>query len=240
MVSAASRAAKALAGVGRNRPSRSMGGSSKASDVEDGGGGPEWTESHNSQYESLSDKLAKENAAEAAALGNDDPSKMSRKVRWNETAKLASTMDAAHTLNNPEDDPDYIPPSPIDTLSDLFTKKYTMPIFLIGATVIFLLVHLAGPSDHSFDRYNPYGRSNNDGDGSSKTDDKGSKINIAWSRQFNVDADGDESKLLFVFCILSVCGESNCCVRSVTCISYLLFLYLMLTHSISKSTQSLN
>lgn len=217
MVSAASRAAKALAGVGRNRPSRSMG-SSKASDVEDGGGGPEWMESHNSQYESLSDKLAKENAAEAAALGgDDDPSKISRKVRWNETAKLASTMDAAHTLNNPEDDPDYIPPSPIDTLSDLFTKKYTMPIFLIGATVIFLLVHLAGPSDHSFDRYNPYGNSNgNSGDGSSKTDDKGSKINIAWSRQFNVDVDGDESKLLFV--LYYVYRESHCYVWSVICI----------------------
>lgn len=223
MVSAASRAAKALAGVGRNRPSRSMGGSSKASDVEDGGG-PEWMESHNSQYGSLSDKLAKENAAEAAALGENDPSKMSRKVRWNETAKLASTMDAEHTLNNPEDDPDYIPPSPIDTMSDLFTKKYTMPIFLIGATVIFLLVHLAGPSDHSFDRYNPYGRSDN-GDGSSKTDDKGSKINIAWSRQFNVDADGDESKLLFVFVYYFVCGESNCCVRSAICILYILFSY---------------
>ena len=149
------------------------------------------------------------NAAEAAALGNDDPSKMSRKVRWNETAKLASTMDAAHTLNNPEDDPDYIPPSPIDTLSDLFTKKYTMPIFLIGATVIFLLVHLAGPSDHSFDRYNPYGSSGSS-DGSSKTDDKGSKINIAWSRQFNVDADGDESKLLFVFILYVSRIQLNC------------------------------
>lgn len=171
MVSAAARAAKAIAGAGRNRPSKLK---AKSSDVDaetaasstnsaagaGGGGGPSWQQSLSSQYESLSEKLARENAKKDGGdhdQSNNDPDKMSRKVRWAETARIASTMDATgqqHNIIN--DDDEIIPPvSPLDIISDLFQKKYTLPIFLVLTTFIFMLVHLAGgPSDDSFERYN--------------------------------------------------------------------------------------
>ena len=79
MVSAAARAAKVLSGVGRNRPSRSM--SKKSSDAGGGedstspsstGGGPQFMESTYEQYESLSEKLARENAATQEVEGGGD------------------------------------------------------------------------------------------------------------------------------------------------------------------------
>ena len=171
MVSAAARAAKAIAGAGRNRPSKLK---AKSSDVDaetaasstnsagggGGDGGPSWQQSLSSQYESLSEKLARENAKKDGGdhdQSNNDPDKMSRKVRWAETARIASTMDATgqqHNIIN--DDDEIIPPvSPLDIISDLFQKKYTLPIFLVLTTFIFMLVHLAGgPSDDSFERYN--------------------------------------------------------------------------------------
>ena len=122
MVSAAARAAKAIAGAGRNRPSKIK---AKSSDVDaetaasstnsaagaGGGGGPSWQQSLSSQYESLSEKLARENEKKDGGdhdQSNNDPDKMSRKVRWAETARIASTMDATGQQHNIIDDDDEI------------------------------------------------------------------------------------------------------------------------------------
>lgn len=106
------------------------------------------------QYESLSERLARENnntmSGNSAASGGSK--KPSRKVRWAETAAIASTMDGQNAAAS--DDPDYTPRSPMDIVSDLFTKKYTLPIFLGGTALIFLMVHLAGgPNEDSLARY---------------------------------------------------------------------------------------
>ena len=211
MVSAAARAAKVLSGVGRNRPSRSM--SKKSSDAGGGedstspsstGGGPQFMESTYEQYESLSEKLARENAAtqEEEAGDDNDNNKMSRKVRWAETARIASTMDAANAAAEENDEYMNSSSNPLDVLSDLFQKKYTLPIFLGLTTFIFLLVHLTGGNDeNSFGRYNPY----NAGEGSG--DDGGSKLNYRFglsNRQKNIgggDGFGDVSKF-YIFVLL--------------------------------------
>lgn len=106
------------------------------------------------QYESLSERLARESEMGSISKdSNKSKSSKSRKVRWAETAAIASTMDANNAAAS-SDDPDYVSRSPMDILSDLFTKKYTLPVFLLMASVIFLMVHLAGgPNDDSFQRY---------------------------------------------------------------------------------------
>ena len=208
MVSAAAQAAKVLSGVGRNRPSRSM--SKKSSDAGGGGeddlgtgGGPQFMESTYEQYESLSEKLARENAAtQEEEGGGDDNNKMSRKVRWAETARIASTMDAANAAAEENDEYMNSSSNPLDVLSDLFQKKYTLPIFLGLTTFIFLLVHLTGGNDeNSFGRYNPY----NAGEGGG--DDGGSKLNYRFglsNRQKNIgggDGFGDVSKF-YIFVLM--------------------------------------
>lgn len=85
-----------------------------------------------------------ENPAPSSAVDDSAPPRK-QKVRWAETAALASTLDAAKANVN-EDDSDCPSPrsSPLEAISDLFQKKYTMPVFLIMATFIFLMVHLTG------------------------------------------------------------------------------------------------
>ena len=206
MVSAAARAAKVLSGVGRNRPSRSMskkssdaGGAEDSTSPSSTGGGPQFMESTYEQYESLSEKLARENAAtqEEEDEGDGDNNKMSRKVRWAETARIASTMDAANAAAEENDE---YTSNPLDVLSDLFQKKYTLPIFLVLTTFIFLLVHLTGGNDeNSFERYNPY----NAGEGGGE--DGGSKLSYRFglmNRQKNIgggDGFGDVSKFSKAF-----------------------------------------
>ncbi|KAL7465312.1 hypothetical protein ACHAXS_005636 [Conticribra weissflogii] len=74
------------------------------------------------------------------------------KVRFSEAATAAATMDAANA--NSADDLDRPARSPLDVVSDLFQKKYTIPTFLAAATGIFLLVHLTGgPSDEGLRVY---------------------------------------------------------------------------------------
>lgn len=165
------------------------------------------------QYESLSDKLARE-----ASLGSTAPetvtgdttisgksklksslkSKMkAKKVKWAETAAIASTMDGDNA--DEYDDEDYVPRSPLDILSDLFAKKYTLPIFLFMSAGIFLMVHLAGgPSDASFRRYGDdsgYGGGGNQPSALSR----GYSYLVGSNRQRNVgggDGFGDISELL--------------------------------------------
>lgn len=228
MVSAAARAAKVLSGVGRNRPSRSMskkssdaggGGEDSTSPSSTGGGGPQFMESTYEQYESLSEKLARENAAtqEEEGGGDDnDNNKMSRKVRWAETARIASTMDAANAAAEENDEYMNSSSNPLDVLSDLFQKKYTLPIFLGLTTFIFLLVHLTGGNDeNSFGRYNPY----NAGEGNGA--DRGSKLNYRFglsNRQKNIgggDGFGDVSKFyIFVLMIEGFLFALLCCIHS--------------------------
>eukprot|EP00986_Skeletonema_menzelii_P016623 scaffold15213_cov156-Skeletonema_menzelii.AAC.2 len=176
MTSAANKAAKTLKGSRRNRPSLSMsqvstsvgessgenlGGSFTAGST-GGGGGPLFMDDLQSQYESLSDKLTRENTTTAAASSqHSDPksgmtsagSKSSRKVRWAETAAVASTMDAENAAAANEDDPDRYERSPMEIISDLFQRKYTLPIFLMSTLAIFLMVHLAGGGDEKYKRY---------------------------------------------------------------------------------------
>jgi hypothetical protein len=62
-------------------------------------------------------------------------------------------MDADRASAERNDD-DVMDRSPMDVLADLFQRKYTLPIFLVVTTAIFLLVHLAsGPNDDTFARY---------------------------------------------------------------------------------------
>ena len=175
MTSAANKAAKTLKGSRRNRPSLSMsqaspsvgessgenlGGSFTAGST--GGGGPLFMDDLQSQYESLSDKLTRENNTIAAAstqysdpksgLSSAGSKSSSRKVRWAETAAVASTMDADNAAAN-DDDPDRYERSPMDIISDLFQRKYTLPIFLISTLAIFLMVHLVGGGDEKYKRY---------------------------------------------------------------------------------------
>eukprot|EP00571_Detonula_confervacea_P003083 CAMPEP_0172316920 /NCGR_PEP_ID=MMETSP1058-20130122/29977_1 /TAXON_ID=83371 /ORGANISM="Detonula confervacea, Strain CCMP 353" /LENGTH=167 /DNA_ID=CAMNT_0013031359 /DNA_START=206 /DNA_END=706 /DNA_ORIENTATION=+ len=167
MTSAANRAAKALLGASRNRPSRSMSQSFVSRSSTNSGGdcsgvdgstpgnsnagtsAPPFMQDVQSQHESLSEKLLKENATEPSSAVFDSSDvkskKASRKVQWAETAAIASTMDGNNNnnTNSDDDDPDYFQRSPMDILSDLFQKKYTLPIFLLLTTAIFLMVHLA-------------------------------------------------------------------------------------------------
>jgi len=175
MTSAANKAAKTLKGSRRNRPSLSMsqasasvgessgehlGGSFTAGST-GGGGGPLFMDDLQSQYESLSDKLTKENNTIAASSHYSDlksgtgsaGSKSSRKVRWAETAAVASTLDAENAAAANDDDPDRYERSPMEIISDLFQRKYTLPIFLISTLAIFLMVHLAGGGDEKYKRY---------------------------------------------------------------------------------------
>lgn len=206
MNSASTRAAQALLGASRNRPSMSQGrtsssgsGSSSGGNESDntressgyaeysdrtssGGGGssdtggPSFMRDLQSQYESLSDRLAREVSMSAATSTNQSPSSgngtssnnnnnnkgggilkssSARRVRWAETARIASTMDADRASAERDDDDDVLlDRSPMDVLADLFQRKYTLPIFLVVTTAIFLLVHLAdGPNDNIFARY---------------------------------------------------------------------------------------
>lgn len=177
MTSAANKAAKTLKGSSRNRPSLSMsqaqinpsasvgdlsadnnlGGSLTTGSMGGGGGGPLFMDDLQSQYESLSEKLARENNDPPSTLNSDiksGNSKSSRKVRWAETAAVASTLDAenAAAASN-DDDPDRYERSPMEIISDLFQRKYTLPIFLITTLAIFLMVHLAGGGDEKYKRY---------------------------------------------------------------------------------------
>eukprot|EP00804_Cyclotella_cryptica_P028024 CCRYP_003885-RF/>CCRYP_003885-RF protein AED:0.24 eAED:0.24 QI:261/0.93/0.88/1/0.87/0.76/17/258/1058 len=154
MSSAASKAAKNMGSSKRNRPSLSM--SQRGSQDEDAAAiaptnlqsTPLFMDDVNSQYQSLSERLARENAMENPApssAADDSAPPRKQKVRWAETAALASTLDAAKAGEN-DDDNDYPSSrsSPLEAISDLFQKKYTMPVFLIMATSIFLMVHLSG------------------------------------------------------------------------------------------------
>jgi len=172
MTSAANKAAKTLKGSRRNRPSLSMsqasasvgefsgenlGGSFTAGST-GGGGGPLFMDDVQSQYESLSDKLHRENNTIAASSDlksgmSSAGSKSSRKVRWAETAAVASTLDAENAAAADDDDPDRYERSPMEIISDLFQRKYTLPIFLISTLSIFLMVHLAGGGDEKYKRY---------------------------------------------------------------------------------------
>ena len=214
MNDAAKRAAQALLGASRNRPSMSQGrtsssgsghgssnsgGDNNVAEVSDesdntresgyaeysdrtssGGGGssdtgrgPSFMRDLQSQYESLSDRLAREVSMSAGtnrspSSGNSSSSNnnnnkgggilkssSARRVRWAETARIASTMDADRASAERNDD-DLLDRSPMDVLADLFQRKYTLPIFLVVTTAIFLLVHLtSGPNDDTFARYDP-------------------------------------------------------------------------------------
>ncbi|KAL7437756.1 hypothetical protein ACHAXM_005825 [Skeletonema potamos] len=198
MTSAATEAAKTLKGSRRNRPSLSMSqaqinpSSASVGDLSaenlgepannfggsfTTGSGPLFMDDLQSQYESLSEKLARENNTNSS---NFDPStqhsdiksgttgKSSRKVRWAETAAVASTLDAENAAAASNgDDPDRYERSPMDIISDLFQRKYTLPIFLFSTLAIFLMVHLAGGGDEKYKRY----------DASSKKESTGTRFN---------------------------------------------------------------
>ncbi len=169
MTSAANKAAKTLKGSRRNRPSLSMSqasasvGESSGENLREsftasstgGGGGPLFMDDLQSQYESLSDKLNKENNTIAASTqsGTGSAGSKSRKVRWAETAAVASTLDAENAAAANDDDPDRYERSPMEKISDLFQRKYTLPIFLLATLAIFLMVHLAGGGDEKYKRY---------------------------------------------------------------------------------------
>lgn len=163
--------------------------------------GPHFMPDLQSQYESLSDKLARESAEENASstppassvvggLGSDDKSKnkTSRKVRWAETATIASDINNA-TLES-SDNQDYVPREPMDVLSDLFQRRYTLPIFLLVTTSIFLLVHFVGKPnvDRSIPRHDV---------SINASDAKGDFVLSARSGQLNIggeDGYGDFGK----------------------------------------------
>lgn len=170
IMTAANKAAKPLTGSSRNRPSLSMsqaqidpsstsvGEISAAEQVlggsftTRGSGGPLFMDELQSQYESLGEKLARESTQYYDNSSRN--SKSSRKVRWAETAAVASTLDAENAASK-DDDADRFERSPIDVVSDLFQRKYTLPIFLVMTSTIFLMVHLAGGGDEKFKRYDP-------------------------------------------------------------------------------------
>ncbi len=173
MTYAANRAAKPLMGVSRNRPSHASrdisgdngGGSSSSAPSGSDGSGPLLIQDLQSQYESLSDKLARENAelnnalstpptSSSSGSGGDKQTKnkISRKVRWAETAAIASTID---DRNNHDEN--------MDVLSEIFQRRHSLPIALLVTTGIFLLVHFVG-------RPNPNSVVNNiPGNGTSNT-----------------------------------------------------------------------
>jgi hypothetical protein len=136
-----------LTGGGNGSNSSSRAPSSSESD------GPRFLQDLQSQYESLSDKLARENAEQnngsstpptsASSSDNGAKIKTSRKVRWAETAAIASTLDTTHNKSN-NDDLDYDQREPMDVLSEIFQRRYTLPVVLLLTTGIFLLVHFVG------------------------------------------------------------------------------------------------
>ena len=143
MSSAASKAAKSMGSSKRNRPALAK--SQKSTDESaEGGSTPLFMDDVNSQYQSLSERLAKENASSSAPSSGASSTGRKQKVKWAETAALASTLDAAKAADNDEDAPRS---SPLETISDLFQKKYTMPVFLLASAGIFLMVHLTGRQD---------------------------------------------------------------------------------------------
>lgn len=184
MTSAANKAAKALKGSSRNRPSLSMSqaqinpsasvGDLSADNLGESAnygsfstGGPLFMDDLQSQYESLSEKLAREENNMNSSNYNPSSSgyqdtksgfsssgnSKSRKVRWAETAAVASTLDAENAAAADYDDPDRYDRSPMDIISDLFQRKYTLPIFLVMTSAIFLLVHMAGGGDEKYKRF---------------------------------------------------------------------------------------
>ena len=184
MTSAANKAAKALKGSSRNRPSLSMSqaqinpsasvGDLSADNLGESAnygsfstGGPLFMDDLQSQYESLSEKLAREENNMNSSNYNPSSSgyqdtksgfsssgnSKSRKVRWAETAAVASTLDAENAAASDYDDPDRYDRSPMDIISDLFQRKYTLPIFLVMTSAIFLLVHMAGGGDEKYKRF---------------------------------------------------------------------------------------
>lgn len=184
MTSAANKAAKALKGSSRNRPSLSMSqaqinpsasvGDLSADNLGESAnygsfstGGPLFMDDLQSQYESLSEKLAREENNMNSSNFNPSSSgyqdtksgfsssgnSKSRKVRWAETAAVASTLDAENAAAADYDDPDRYDRSPMDIISDLFQRKYTLPIFLVMTSAIFLLVHMAGGGDEKYKRF---------------------------------------------------------------------------------------
>lgn len=158
MTYAANRAAKPLTGASRNRPSHALSQPSRVvsgdTPSSSGDNGPLFLKDLQSQYESLSDKLARENAEQNIASstppilsssgsggGCDKQSrnKISRKVRWAETAAIASTIDATNDNHD-----DIVNDENMDVLSEIFQRRYTLPIALLVTTGIFLLVHFVG------------------------------------------------------------------------------------------------
>lgn len=235
--SAASKAAKSLGGSRRNRPSLSMSqnlspadANEIASDLRDnssnnmggdssgngapnsGSGRPLFMNELQSQYESLSERLARENELSSApnsggsALGGLSSSggkKKNNKVRWSETAALASTLDGA----NGEEDEDTNPRSTIDIISDLFHKKYTMPLFLVMATSIFLLVHLTG--DDNGEKLYSSQTNSNIGMGTSSSGSVINPITRMSNRQYNI-VEGDViDNLVFSLTPTSTPGEDT-------------------------------
>ena len=146
MSSAASKASKSMRSSKRNRPSIAMSKkeTGETPETTTSGSTPLFMDEVNSQYQSLSERLARENAENktaSSATGSANPSsttKKKQKVRWAETAALASTLDAAKA-----NDEELTRSTPLEAISDLFQRKYTVPVFLLVATSIFLLVHLS-------------------------------------------------------------------------------------------------
>ncbi|KAL9180895.1 hypothetical protein ACHAXT_009700 [Thalassiosira profunda] len=240
MVSAANRAAAKLAGgLGRNRPARGQqqqqpqplrasnhshsdaGGTAAAgSSSASSGGGPAFMPNVREQYESLSDKLARESSRGSSTgptgslshSGGPSSSKGSqstkegRRVRWARTAALASTLDGAADAD--DDDP-LLPRSPIEVLGDVFARKYAVPAFLLASVAIFLLVHLAGGpgGDDTEGGWRHRGKRDGDGDDATKKtglfwgikrsggDDATKKTGLSWR---NVgDGDGFDGAVVF-------------------------------------------
>lgn len=112
---------------------------------ETSGSTPLFMDEVNSQFKSLSERLAQENAenkapSSAGGTTSETAGKGKKpKVRWAETAALASTLDASKA-----NDEEHVSSSPLEAVADLFQKKYTLPVFLLVATSIFLMVHLTG------------------------------------------------------------------------------------------------
>eukprot|EP00970_Alexandrium_tamarense_P008610 scaffold1637_cov195-Alexandrium_tamarense.AAC.1 len=233
--SAASKAAKSLGGSRRNRPSLSMSqnlspadANEIASDLRDnsnnnidssgngapnsGSGRPLFMNELQSQYESLSERLARENELSSApnsggstlgGLSSSGGKKKKNKVRWSETAALASTLDGA----NGEEDEDTNPRSPIDIISDLFHKKYTMPLFLVMATSIFLLVHLTG--DDNGEKLYSSQTNSNIGEGTSSSGSVINPITRMSNRQYNIVKGDVFDNLVFSLTPTSTPGEDT-------------------------------
>jgi hypothetical protein len=177
MTSAANRAARPLTGASRNRPSHaiispqtsSSSGTAPPPSSSEGNtsnsSSPHFLQS-SQQSESLSAKLAREDAAQnnppftssgATTTGDNTRSNnihkppSSRRVRWAETAAIASTMDTS-TNENTDDDNNTVHYEPMDVVSEIIQRRYTLPMVLFLTTSIFLLVHFVGRPNPSIPR----------------------------------------------------------------------------------------